>query len=667
MRYFNLIFFLVLPFLTHSQTLEEVFSEARGIVYSQKNENKAFKIFDSIQKAPNVNDSIKSDALFWMGQIKRTSIELIDYGMSKKYYLKSLELNENNQFSLIGIANLYHRQFNNTKKANEYFKKGMQLDYSTAFFGYNEINPDSTLTDSFKAIVLEKLNKKLIDFDYDNVISKQDSLLNLTYYADAYWNYKYSQYEGMGFTDQKYYEESAEYWEDIIRNYKNSIDFGRKLPYGGTFKSMKNLYTPSDFSTLGNIYSEYFKDYKKALKNYDSAIYYAKRYGTDPSSYLNNKLELAIKINDNKLIKSIQDSIEKNIEYYYSREFYDNKKFKLFNSLVPDWSYFYPYENFNRKENPILDEDFDDTILPLNLSISINLNDIGNIELQGENRNTFDHNFDLKIGGIYDGPYEMDNDTLQFTDFKKNIKFYKDIKYDTIIDEYDFIRTKFYNNWLSIKGKSDMIWKLRDFPFDKQKLPIKVKINADTSIYRLSHSKFFDSKVSEILPSLDEGYEVSGIDFEENFVEQNIKGYFFPGIERNVVFSEGVFNVILKRKGGWLFFKLFVGAILSFILSCLVFLIPKDNFGSRIDLTLGAIFGSVGNKYFVESATTMTQVLTKADLINNLIVFLVMLNVVIVIMQDNDKLNFGKFEDSKFALVFSICIMVLSTSIILLI
>jgi len=106
---------------------------------------------------------------------------------------------------------------------------------------------------------------------------------------------------------------------------------------------------------------------------------------------------------------------------------------------------------------------------------------------------------------------------------------------------------------------------------------------------------------------------------------------------------------------------------LSYIISCLVFLIPKSNFGSRIDLTLGAIFGSVGNKYFVESATSMSQVLTKADLLNNLVIFLVLVNVVIVIMQDNDDIDFKRFENSKFSLIFSICTMIILSSIIILI
>ena len=92
---------------------------------------------------------------------------------------------------------------------------------------------------------------------------------------------------------------------------------------------------------------------------------------------------------------------------------------------------------------------------------------------------------------------------------------------------------------------------------------------------------------------------------------------------------------------------------MAFIMSLLVFKIPKTNFESRIDLSVGAIFGAIGNKYFVESTTSAVQVLTKADIINNLVILMVLFNVIIIIIQNNNKINFDKFYDSKFSFIFS--------------
>ena len=166
--------------------------------------------------------------------------------------------------------------------------------------------------------------------------------------------------------------------------------------------------------------------------------------------------------------------------------------------------------------------------------------------------------------------------------------------------------------------------------------------------------------------SLEEGYVVEEINFREEFLNDPSKDLFFPfKNERSQVNSVGIFEIIVSRKSIWVFLKLFLGAFLSYVLSCLVFLIPKSNFGSRIDLTIGAIFGSIGNKYFVESSTSMSQVMTKADMINNLVIFLVLVNVVLVIMQDNDKFDFGKFENSNFSLVFSVFTMLILTTLII--
>ena len=90
------------------------------------------------------------------------------------------------------------------------------------------------------------------------------------------------------------------------------------------------------------------------------------------------------------------------------------------------------------------------------------------------------------------------------------------------------------------------------------------------------------------------------------------------------MFSQGVFSIIISRTGSWLFVKLFFGGILALVISWLVFIIPLRDFASRIELSIGAVFAAVGNKYFVDSAVD-SQVLTVADLFNNIIIFMVVL------------------------------------------
>jgi hypothetical protein len=78
-----------------------------------------------------------------------------------------------------------------------------------------------------------------------------------------------------------------------------------------------------------------------------------------------------------------------------------------------------------------------------------------------------------------------------------------------------------------------------------------------------------------------------------------------------------------------------------------------------VTLSLGGIFGAVGNKYFVENSMPSLQVLTKADLINNLVIIFIIINIFIVICQFTPKISIWKFESNKFSSIFILALFVL--------
>ena len=160
--------------------------------------------------------------------------------------------------------------------------------------------------------------------------------------------------------------------------------------------------------------------------------------------------------------------------------------------------------------------------------------------------------------------------------------------------------------------------------------------------------------------NLKDGFVIDTILFKEEFINSEIIEPFDNGIynhqggtERNEVRSRGVFEVIISRQGSLLFFKLFLGSFLSLILSWFVFLIPMSEFDAKSNLSVGAIFGAVGNKYFVDSAIS-SQVLTTADLINNLIITIVIFNVLLMIYQKNEKIKNKFLKNEKSALKISV-------------
>ena len=85
------------------------------------------------------------------------------------------------------------------------------------------------------------------------------------------------------------------------------------------------------------------------------------------------------------------------------------------------------------------------------------------------------------------------------------------------------------------------------------------------------------------------------------------------------------------------------------------FLLPFNELESRVNLAVGAIFGAIGNRYFVDSTLPSVQIFTKADAINNLIIIMVVLNILIMILQNSDKTIFAKIQKNKNAFLYSIC------------
>tara|TARA_B110000977_G_scaffold193982_1_gene269777 strand:+ start:141 stop:1781 length:1641 start_codon:yes stop_codon:yes gene_type:complete len=324
--------------------------------------------------------------------------------------------------------------------------------------------------------------------------------------------------------------------------------------------------------------------------------------------------------------------------------------------------YYYPSVNLEKTE---------DLKFPMEADIEIFVEDIFNFDTKNEE---FFLRFKYAIYSPYPADYFIKNsDTIRrdITDLRETVRVdyvnsdqtrVNELTYNPNKDEitghvYEgSLESTFYHNW-----------DLRDYPFDKQKVEIRFKSTLDSTVFKFNDSKRFPAAFNKEMKGLKDGFEIEEITFKNEYTNGWDELKLSPTLTRNIIYPIGTFNIIISRSGSWLFFKLFIGSFLAFLISWVVFTVPKTDFGSRIDLSVGAIFGAIGNKYFVESTTPAIQVLTKADLINNLVIVMVLFNVVLIIMQNNNKINFWKFEDSKFALTFSGLTMLISTLIIILI
>lgn len=208
------------------------------------------------------------------------------------------------------------------------------------------------------------------------------------------------------------------------------------------------------------------------------------------------------------------------------------------------------------------------------------------------------------------------------------------------------------------------VWDMKDYPFDQQKLKIIFNGIEDTSQIKLVAEDSLNYVNDDILMFIKDGFNVSHISSVNHYVEVPDTRNNFVGGERLKIIQMLIFEINLERSGSYLYFKLFFGGFLSFLISFLVFTISPRLFETRITLSLGGIFGAVGNKYFVENVMPNIQVLTKADLINNLVIMFIILNIFIVIGQQTKSIPLGKFEKNAFAAKAILILFILTNLII---
>ncbi|MAZ50868.1 MAG: hypothetical protein CMC72_04010 [Flavobacteriaceae bacterium] len=246
----------------------------------------------------------------------------------------------------------------------------------------------------------------------------------------------------------------------------------------------------------------------------------------------------------------------------------------------------------------------------------------------------------------------------------------------------------FYDNMVSkearlIDSEFDLKWNLGNYPFDVQKLLFEFKASSDSSVVQLKPSKHFESTFVENMKNLKEGYRIVGITHRYEY--QEIKTELIqisPELKRPTILQSLIFELNVKRRGVVLFFKIFTGGILSYFISCMVFLVPVREFETRVTLAVGGIFGAIGSMAFVYEVLPVVNVFTKADAINNLIILMVVFNILVLLLQkgtyrrvnvdgkyiyeEREFTAFKKLQDSQNAFFISLLSFFILLSVILL-
>lgn len=156
-------------------------------------------------------------------------------------------------------------------------------------------------------------------------------------------------------------------------------------------------------------------------------------------------------------------------------------------------------------------------------------------------------------------------------------------------------------------------WKTDNFPFDRQSLRLSFEnsqFDSTALVFAVdSTGDYYDKK-----------YALRG--WEIDSCKVNVKSKLYNttfGMEQATptsTYSAYRVRLVLKRDPMGLFWKLFLGMYVSFLIAYACFYIHADNIDSRFGLSVGALFAVVGNKYIIDSSLPETVTFTLVDILH---------------------------------------------------
>jgi hypothetical protein len=164
-------------------------------------------------------------------------------------------------------------------------------------------------------------------------------------------------------------------------------------------------------------------------------------------------------------------------------------------------------------------------------------------------------------------------------------------------------------------------WRISNFPFDRQKLR-----------FSLENSQF-DSRSLVFAPDtagqqFDPRFTLSGWKIDSCIVATGVRKYetAFGDETSPTPHSEyAAYRVRLDimRDASGLFWKMFLGMYIAFLIAYVCFYIHADGIDSRFGLSVGSLFAVIGNKYIIDSSLPESTSFTLVDTLHGLTLFFI--------------------------------------------
>ena len=166
-------------------------------------------------------------------------------------------------------------------------------------------------------------------------------------------------------------------------------------------------------------------------------------------------------------------------------------------------------------------------------------------------------------------------------------------------------------------------WKIGHFPFDKQML----RLSFENSQYDSDSLIFIRDTLGK---HYDPMFTLKGWDIDSFNIATRIKKYetaFGDDTQQKPesVYSSYRVKIAVSRNAADLFWKMFLGMYVAFLIAYICFYIHADNIDSRFGLSVGALFAAVGNKYVIDASLPETSTFTLVDTLHCCTLFFIFL------------------------------------------
>lgn len=159
-------------------------------------------------------------------------------------------------------------------------------------------------------------------------------------------------------------------------------------------------------------------------------------------------------------------------------------------------------------------------------------------------------------------------------------------------------------------------WRISNFPFDRQTL----RFSIENSQFDSRSLVFVADTVGQ---HFDPRFTLRGWSIDSCNLSTNIHAYETGFGDRSLQkphteYSAFRMRMVITRDASGLFWKMFLGMYIAFLIAYVCFYIHADGIDSRFSLSVGSLFAVIGNKYIIDSSLPESSSFTLVDTLHGL-------------------------------------------------